>query len=70
MSVIRKEIDLGRLREIIEAEPGRKKTVQDALDIDRQKISRILNGVRRIEAGELLTIAEICGIDPRSLAES
>ncbi len=65
---VRKEIDVDRLRTIFDEDPRKKKEVQEILDIDRQTISKILTRARRIEGGELLTIAEICEIDPRELA--
>jgi plasmid maintenance system antidote protein VapI len=68
MSKGAKQIDIPKLREILNSNPALKKAVQEALNTDRQTISKILNERRGLDAGELLTISEICGIEPMELA--
>lgn len=63
-----KQIDIEKLRNILNADPQLKKAVQEALNTDRQTISKILNERRGLDAGELLTISEVCGIEPMELA--
>ncbi len=68
MSRAKREINVEMLRSIFEDEPRKKRETQTVLGFDRQTMSKILGRVRRIEGGELLTIAEICEIDPMDLA--
>lgn len=63
-----KQINIPKLRELLNGNPDLKKKVQAALNTDRQTISKILNERRGLDAGELLTISEICGIDPMEFA--
>jgi DNA-binding Xre family transcriptional regulator len=67
IGVAKKEIDIDRLRAIFEDNPRKKREVQDALEIDRQTMSKILSRIRGISAGELLTIATVLNVDPMEL---
>jgi hypothetical protein len=68
MGIQKKEINIKKLRSIFEAEPLKKREVQVALGFDRQTMSKILNHARKIDGAELLTIAEVCRINPADLA--
>lgn len=70
MSETKIEIDLERLSALLDTDKKRKKAVQIALDIERQTLYKMIGGNRCIYAHELLTIADIYGIDPRELALS
>ena len=62
------DVDSNKLRELFDDQPKKKKIVQTALNIDRSTISKILTNKRKLEGGELLTIASVFEIDPFSLA--
>lgn len=62
------EIDIGKLREVLDERPRKKKDVQAALDIDRSTMSKILTNKRKLEGGELLTVASVLEINPFDLA--
>lgn len=62
------DVDPNKLRALFVDQPGKKKDVQTALGVDRSVISKILTSNRKLEGGELLTIAQIFGVDPFVLA--
>lgn len=63
-----KKIDVPRLRSMLRNDPTRKKQLQQELDISRHTLSNMLHGKRQIYAGELLTIADVLGVNPNELA--
>lgn len=67
MSITKRKVDIQRIRAILENDRPKKRAVQEALGIDRYTMSKILNGIRRIEGGELVTIAEVCEVEPAEL---
>ena len=68
IGIAKKEVSVTKLQQIFEDNPRKKKEVQDALNIDRFTMSKILNKKRRLEGGELLTVATVLGVDPLELA--
>lgn len=61
-------VDTEKLRELFDEQPFKKKQVQEVLNIDRSIVSKILTNKRKVEAGELLTIASVFGLNPFDLA--
>ena len=67
MKNLKVDIDLNRLREVLDSDAEKKKAAAAAIGGVRQTISKILNGTRYLYAGEMLAIADIYEIDPREL---
>jgi hypothetical protein len=61
-------IKVEKLNEIFEDYPNKKKEVKKALNFDRSTMHKILNGKRKVEVGEWLTIARVVNTDPYELA--
>lgn len=62
------DIDIDKVKEAIEENPRKKKDVQSALSIDRSTMSKILNKKRKLEGGELLTVAAVLNKNPFDFA--
>ena len=62
------EIDYKKLRKKLNKKPQKKKEIIEVLEIDRFAMSRLLNNKRKLDGGELLTVAKILEMNPYELA--
>lgn len=62
------EIDVNKIKAVFNDQPKKKKAVQTALNIDRSIMSKILANKRKLEGGELLTVAYVLNKNPFEFA--
>lgn len=61
-----KKLDINEqeLKKAFDEQPVKKKALQSVFQTDRTTICKMLNGKRRIEAGEYLTMTKILEVPP------
>jgi L-rhamnose isomerase len=66
--MVKFDIDIEKIKTLLDEQPRIKRVVQDALNIDRSTMSKILTKKRKLEGGELLTFAFALEVKPFDLA--
>lgn len=62
-----KQTDYEKLKLLLDAQPKKKAKVKQILAFDRPKMSRLLNGKRRLEFSEGIAVANILDLSPDEL---
>lgn len=62
-----KQTDYKKLKLLLDTQPSKKAKVKQLLEFDRPKMSRLLNGKRRLEFAEGVAVANILDLLPEEL---